>query len=455
MHRIKVLVFCILLMWMVPICRTAKAKAAWKAGVAKVVITPTTPMWMAGYASRNHPAEGKLTDLWCKVLALECASGSRAVFITLDLIGIDRALAQSICSQLAAQHHLARDKIAICTSHTHTGPVVGMNLPTLHYLTLNKEQQLLVDQYLVQLEKNVASAVDEAVQHLAPAKLTWGSGICGFATNRRNNSEEQISHLRARGLLTGPVDHDVPVLAARSENEELMAVVFGYACHSTVLSSYQWSGDYPGFAQIEIEKKHPGCVALFWAGCGADQNPLPRRSVELARNYGARLATSVDETLVGVMQPLKSELTTAYAEVDLPLGTLPTREEIEADTTSRNKYVAARAKMLLEQIDSGQPLSPVYPYPIQTWTLGNELQFIFLGGEVVVDYAVRLKIELNGRKTWVAAYANDVMAYIPSRRVLLEGGYEGGGSMPYYGLPTTWSPDLERSIVDEVHRQLQ
>jgi hypothetical protein len=206
---------------------------------------------------------------------------------------------------------------------------------------------------------------------------------------------------------------------------------------------------------MELETLHPGCVAMFWAGCGADQNPLPRSTVELAQHYGRRLADAVDSVLLtSKLLPLADRLATSYAEIDLPLAELPTQEQIDADTQSTNRYTVARAKMLLEQLASGKPLSPTYPYPVQTWRIGGDIQFVTLGGEVVVDYAVRLKAELSGPKTWVAGYANDVMAYIPSRRVLIEGGYEGGGAMVYYGLPTVWAPEVENAIVAEVHKQL-
>jgi hypothetical protein len=124
-----------------------------------------------------------------------------------------------------------------------------------------------------------------------------------------------------------------------------------------------------------------------------------------------------------------------------------------ADAISTDRFVAARAKALLEDIDAGQPLKQSYPYPVQSWKIGQDAQWLFLGGEVVVDYAVRLKSELNGTRTWIAGYSNDVMAYIPSRRVLMEGGYEGGGAMVIYGLPTIWAPQIEEVIVAEAHRQ--
>jgi hypothetical protein len=213
---------------------------------------------------------------------------------------------------------------------------------------------------------------------------------------------------------------------------------------------FQWSGDYPGFVQLELEQAHPGAVALFWAGCGADQNPLPRRKPELAGEYGRRLARAVDEVLGGVMTPIEGNLWAEYAEVDLPFAELPSSEDLTAQAASSDRYEAQRARLLLEQIQAGQPLSPTYPYPVQVWKLGPDLLFITLGGEVVVDYALRLKHELGAKRTWVAAYTNDVMAYIPSRRVLIEGGYEGGGAMVYYGLPTVWAPEVEEVIVGKV-----
>jgi hypothetical protein len=410
-------------------------------------------MWMAGYASRDHVAEEKLTDLWAKALVLRDPQAQTVVLITLDLIGIDRPLSQSICQKLMQKHGLKREQIAINCSHTHTGPVVARNLRPMHYLQLSDEQKKMVDDYANYLEESVVKVVDDAFNSLIPSQISWGSGRATFATNRRNNVEAKIPELRELGQLKGPNDHDVPVLAVRAPDGKLRAVAFGYACHSTVLSSFQWSGDYPGFAQIALEEKHPEAIALFWAGCGGDQNPLPRRTVELAKHYGQSLAASVEAVLAAPMTPIAGGLTASYQEIDLPLGALPTRDDLVRDTQSKDKYIAARATTLLEDVDAGRALPASYPYPISVWKLGPDVQWVFLGGEVVVDYAVRLKSELTGSKTWVAGYSHDVMAYIPSRRVLTEGGYEGGGAMVYYGLPSPWGPEVEERIVAEFHRQ--
>ena len=434
--------------------------STWRAGVGKVCITPEDSMWMSGYGSRDQPAQGKLTDLWAKILVLESASGQRAVLLTLDLIGIDRGMSKSICDRLHERYQLSRNEILICTSHTHTGPAVGANLQSMLDWRLSDPQRQQIGDYTESLVIKISDEVGNTLQSLQPVFISTGNGQCDFAVNSRNNTEDQVKSLRTNGSLIGPIDPAVPVLALRNRAGDLVCVVFGYACHATVLSSYEWSGDYPGYAQMELETRYPGCVAMFWAGCGADQNPLPRRTPQLAAHYGRRLADSVETVLLTMeMNSVDPTLAVEYAEISLRFSKIPTREEIERDLMSPDPYTVSRAKLLVKQLENGQAIPETYPYPIATWKLGDDLghqiRWIALGGEVVVDYALQLKSLFPSQHTWVTAYANDVMAYIPSRRVLLEGGYEGGGAMLYYGLPSAWDESVEQSIVDEVRRQLR
>ena len=373
----------------------------------------------------------------------------------MDLIGIGRAFSLSLTDRLKQRYGLSRHQIALNISHTHTGPVVAKNLRPMHYAILDETQKKLVENYAARLETEVVKVVGEAINDLEPARIGWSSGTVTFAVNRRNNKEANVAELRRDGMLKGPVDHDVPVLAVyRKDHDSPKAVVFGYACHATVLSFYQWSGDYPGFAQINLQREIPGCVAMFWAGCGADINPLPRRKVELAENYGRQLASAVQQVLQHPLKDVAPSLHTSYREIKLPLGTLPTAEQLKADAMSSNKYVKSRAELLLRNLSRGEALAAHYPYPVAVWRIGDDLHQVFLGGEVVVDYAIRLKAEFGDKPIGVAGYSNDVMAYIPSRRVLREGGYEGGGAMVYYGLPAPWAPEVENLIVNEVKSQV-
>ncbi|MCA9187053.1 MAG: neutral/alkaline non-lysosomal ceramidase N-terminal domain-containing protein [Pirellulaceae bacterium] len=436
----------ILFVWMVLWTTLADAAETWRGGVAKVEITPQQPMWMAGYAARNHPAEGTLTPLWAKALVLEDATGTAGVIVTLDLVGIDRALSQEVCETISQRHGLPRERVVLNVSHTHSGPVVGGNLRPMHLDVLTAEQQQMVRDYSAHLQDKILQAVDEARASLEPVLLAKATGIATFAVNRRNNAEGNVPDLRLHGQLVGPYCHDVPVLTVRDGGSALKAVLFGYACHATVLDAYQWSGDYPGFAQLELEHRFPGAVAMFWAGCGADQNPIPRRQVELAKQYGQRLAVAVEEVVAGTMENLAPKLAAQYREIDLPLDDLPTVDQWNSDVNSNDRYRAARAKFWMEQTQLGNPPSQTYPYPVQIWRLGERLDWIFLGGEVVVDYALQLNRTTDGQVRWVAGYSNDVMAYIPSRRVWQEGGYEGAGAMVYYGLPTRWAEDVDQRI---------
>ena len=400
-------------------------------------------------------AEGKLTDLWAKVLVLKPKTGDMAILITMDLVGIDQTLSDSIRKRLADEYGVEVERIVLCCSHTHTGPVVGMNLAPLHYLQVERVHQAQIDKYAVWLKSQVIKSVSVAMKNLSSGSVSWGTGRCAVAVNRRNNREASVPSVRSRGELAGPTDHDTPVLVIKDLDHRIQVIVFGYACHATVLSFYQWSGDYPGYAQMALESRLPGVQAMFWAGCGGDQNPLPRRKVELARHYGERLALAVESVIATQeLRPLAASLESRSACIPLPYASVPELSELRETLDSKDRFEKARAQWLLSIVETNGGLSETYPYPIVTWNLGDQIQWVFLGGEVVVDYALRIKKENRGTSTWVAGYTNDVMAYVPSRRVLREGGYEGAGAMVYYGLPGPWSETVEQRIMDEVTSQL-
>ncbi len=428
------------------------AEAGWKAGTGRVAITPKQPMWMAGYASRTKPSEGAVHNLWVKTLALEDPAGQRAILVTLDVCGIDRDLSNRVRDALKFRHTLDRDRIVLACSHTHSGPVVGTNLQTMY--KIDAVQQQRIAEYAEFLAAAIVTASRQAIDRLEESQLAWGTGRCDFAVNRRANKEAQVPELRGRLALQGPVDHDVPVLKVTGAKGALLALVFGYACHCTVLDSYKFCGDYAGFAQIDLENGHPGAQAMFVAGCGGDQNPIPRRALELAAGYGNQLAESVEEALLGPLKSIDGPVKTGYAEIALAFASLPTKEQIERDTASNDYFIASRAKHLIKTIERQGRLDPTYPYPVEVWRLGG-LTWVFLGGEVTVDYSLRIKRNLGSSHTWVSAYCNDVMAYIPSLRVLKEGGYEGGGAMVYYGQPAVWSDRVEEAIIAAVARRIQ
>ncbi len=426
----------------------ASPAVEWKVGIATVDITPTGPIWMAGYAARKHPSEGVAQPLHAKALALEDKKGNRCVIITSDLLGFPRAVSEPIADKIRQRYGLRRDQVLLTSSHTHSGPVIRESLISMY--PLDAAQIAAIRTYTERLETLVEDVVGAALKDLAPAKLSFGRGHAEFGVNRRMLKD---NHYVIGVNPEGPVDHEVPVLRVTGADGRLRAVLFSYACHNTThgADNYQIHGDYAGAAQEELEKAAPGAVALFFLGCGADTNPNPRGTLEYVRAYGHSMAQAVQAALSNPMRPVHGPLRTAFDRVDLPFATPPTREQLQARLQDPDIYVQRHARNLLEELDRNGRLRSSYPYPISVVKFGKDLTLVALAGEVVVDYALRLKRELTPPdKLWVAGYSNDVFAYIASRRVLAEGGYEAETSMIYYGLPGPWAPTVEDTVVNKV-----
>ena len=413
--------------------------ATWKAGTAKADITPVKPIWMAGYGGRTKPSDGILHPLWAKALALKDAKGNRAVIIGTDTLGMTASIYANLKARLAKEHNLQPAQIMLNASPTHTGPALRGGLYDIY--PLNAERIKRIEEYSARMEDAIVRITGEALAKLEPVTLKHGIGITRFGVNRRENKPySDVPKLIAAQALKGPIDHDVPVLAVY-KGLELKAVVFGYACHSTTLGIQKFSGDYSGYTQITLEKSHPGALALFSAGCGADINPLPRRVVHLAERYGIMLAAAVEEVLLQKMETLQPTLVTRIKTIPLEYGALPEPAVLATTAKNQNSYRGRWAARMLELTTSGK-LPKTYPYPMQCWRVGN-LTWLTMGGEVVVDFSLKFKKQF-GPRTWVTSYCNDVMAYIPTLRVLTEGGYEGQSSMAVYGLPADrWKPNVE------------
>jgi hypothetical protein len=415
------------------------SQAAWQAGTASVDITPSQSIWMGGYAARTHSSEGIRQHIFVKALALKDETGAVTVLVTSDLLGFPGDVSATIFNRVQQRFGLPRERVVLNSSHDHSAPVVGHMLsPAYPYGETNLK---IVSAFTAKLQDQVVEAIGKAIQNLAPAQLSFEQGLAGLAVNRRRVGHREYP---------GPVEQDVPVLAVRAPDNTLRAIVFGYACHNTVLDDYQINGDWAGYAQAELEKKYPGVPALFVQDCGADANPLPRRSVELAEHYGDTVATAVDQVLHGKMRSVEGPLTAAFTSVDLPFQQPPSREELESRTHDKNALLQRHARLMLQTIDRDGKLPDHHSYPIQIWQFGKDLTFIALGGEVVVDYSLRFKHKYGFDTLWVAGYSNDVFAYIPSRRVLEEGGYEGGGAMIAYGQPAPFTADVEEIVAQGV-----
>jgi hypothetical protein len=420
----------------------ARADDQYSVGVAAVDITPDYPVRLNGFGHRRTELEGVTQRIWAKALAIGSDAQKPVVLITIDNLGVRQSMVEELARRLSQKAGIARERLAVTFTHTHTAPKVSGACETIMGWPVPPEHQRHIDRYTAELTDALEKVSLAALADRKPARLAWAVGQVGFAKNRRTEG--------------GPVDHDLPMLVVRSaEDDAIRAIYVSYACHCVTLSHNQVSGDWAGYAQEAIQREHPGAIALVSIGCGSDSNPtsgVTGDNIAAAAEQGGEIAKQVARLLQGPLTPITGPVAATLQTIELPLNKPPTREELQA-AAANDDPAGHNANYQLEKRARGEALQSTIVYPIQTWSFGDSLSMIFLAGEVCVDYSLRLKQELGAAHLWVHGYSNDFCCYIPSERLLKEGGYGGGAEIVYFALPATLAPGLEERIVAEVHRQ--
>jgi neutral ceramidase len=424
-------------------------------GVAVEDITPSFPIRLMGYGSRKTESEGVTSRLKARAVAIgaDDADGGPAVLVAVDNCGVGAKLTEEVAARLKTKVGLKRERFAVCSTHTHCGPALSNELDFIFGTPIPADQKARIDRYTRELTDSLEKVCIAALQARLPANLAWGQGQANFAANRRVLKDGRWINFGVNP--SGPVDHSLPVLRATDSAGKVRVVLFGYACHCTTLGGEfnQICAEWTGYACDEIERQFPGATALAIIGCGADANPEPRRNLEDAKQHGQAAAREVERLVRSALTPLPCKFEARLRRLELPLESPPDRAALE----SRTRLPGSEgffAKTLIARLERGESLATAVPYSVETWCFGNELAMVFLPGEVVVDYALRLKWEIDRDRLWVVAYSNDVPCYIPSRRILSEGGYEADLSMVFYGHPTRFAPAIEDLIIQAVHALL-
>jgi hypothetical protein len=416
-------------------------------GVAKVDITPQTPVRMYGYAARKTESEGIAGRLEASALAIGDDEGDGpAVLLSVDCGAVPPDVRQEVFERVGADVSLRPERFMLSNSHNHSGPnLKGMG-------SMSGEEHEHLARYKRELTDRLEKVVREALASRKPGLLAWSKGSVGFAANRRVLKEGKWAGFGA--VPDAPVDHTLPVMRVTDADGKLRAVVVNYACHCTTLRGNfkEIHGDWAACAQQFIEADHPGAVALVTIGCGADSDPCPHGTVELCEQHGRALADEVKRLLQGPMQPIEPKLTARLAPLEIPFEELPPKEKLQE--LAKKSHPARR---LLERLERGEQPPDTKSFQIGTWVFGDDLAMVFFSDEVVVDYALRLKRELDGSRLWITAYTNDVSTYIVSGRLIEEGGYEVRNSLSAaisYGQPDQLQPPMEDRIVNRVRELL-
>jgi len=427
-------------------------------GVSVVDVTPSYPIRLMGYGSRKTESEGVASPLKVRALVIggdevNNANAGPAVLIAVDNGHVGAFMTDEVARRLQGKAKIRRERLVTCATHTHCAPALASGIDFIFGTPIPADQRARIERYTRELIDAMEKVALQALAARAPGLLAWGQGSAGFAANRRVLKKGKWVDFGVNP--NGPVDHSLPMLRVTDAAGKVRAALVNYACHCTTLGGEfnQICAEWAGYACDDIERQNPGATALVVIGCGADANPEPRRNLDDAKNHAAALSYEANRLLASPLAPLPGRLDAAFKQIELPLGPRPGREALE----KRSRLDGAEgmfARSLLEKLDRGETLPSTVPYPVQTWCFGDDMAMVFLGGEVVVDYARRLKLETDAKRLWVTAYSNDVPCYIASKRVLDEGGYEADLSMVFYGRPGRFAPETEDLIVRTVHELL-
>jgi neutral ceramidase len=433
-----------------------------RAGAARAKITPEELGWLGGYGHRNRPAEGVAADLWTRALALEDNQGHRCILANADIHIFTRRLHREIVEAARTRFGLEKDDVMLIATHTHSGPALPEGFDPIISWGLNEHELRKLQAAADRIRDQTLDAMGRALAGLRPARLSFGRGEARFGVNRRVRTGDGDYTFGANP--EGVADPDVPVLLVESPDRTPLAVVFTYACHNTTIRNghkgfYQYHPDYAGVAAEQVERQLPGSTAIYVTGAAGEIDPQPQGGLEQAERHGKTLAAVVLATLDRPQRrPIGGPLRTKYQEILLPLDKIPSRQKYIELSQSPGAYRQRHARQILAQMEAGTLPSEV-PLPIQVWRFGKDLTLVALAGEVGVEYALRLKREFGADQVWPVAYANEVPCYIPSARVLREGGYEAGwdrdkgpevpgatGNILFYGWAAPLAPGVEDQI---------
>ncbi len=285
------------------------SKAPYLIGRATVDITPEYPVRLNGFGFRRIESEGVRQRIYAKALAISRDEGKPLLLVTADTLCIPDSLAERVAARLKEKAGVTRDRIAFTATHTHTAPMIRDVAPTIFGMPIPDEHQRHIDRYSREFEEAIEKVALAALADHAPARLFYGIGNVGFAANRRSKG--------------GPVDHDLPVLVAKTPDGKVLAIWTTYACHCVTLSDNKISGDWAGYAQALIQREHPGATALVSIGCGADANPssgVTGDKGDRAEAHGLEIAQEVNRLLANNLTPLDGEIGAVLQRIESATG---------------------------------------------------------------------------------------------------------------------------------------
>ena len=434
-------------------CEGEAGEWPWSIGYAEADITPSKGyVQMSGFG-RERYAQGVQTPLLTQTLALRDQNGHTSVLITADISGFDRVMSEALRRTIAQKHSVPPENVILNASHTHWGPAVRFHAtyacggPNVWYMAF--------------MEEKILANVEAAMKNLSPATLEYSStDFRGIGCNRR---------LPKDGLITwgphpeGSFDGHTPILRIKRDQKPRQLLVVGHGCHPTSSGGIEkWSADYPGAMRDCLAKKLPGTKAMFVQGCGGDAKIVhndpktskltfaadPNRAKEAGQKLAQAVMTHIEKQR---MIHIEGQLVCKLASGQLSYGERWPLEEIERQALGpRRHYMTWIARQFLARPDHSES----YRYDVQVWKLGNQLTIFGMEGEVCSPWGPMLRSMAPTEHAMVIGYASNVDAYIPDKRIVREGGYEGGDAQKFF-LPGPFTENIDSEIKQIVTRAIE
>ncbi len=412
-------------------------------GAAAVDITPPKGCPMAGYYSYRG-AEGTHDPLWAKAVVLE-KDGTTVALVALDLISTPRKIVEESRQAIEKRTQIPGTQVMISATHSHTGPILHDGSARADIFTADGAK--IAKEYVAALPGQIAEAVAKAHAARRPARVSFATGIeDGLAFNRRfhmkdgsigwNPGKKNPNIVRP----AGPTDPSVPVVLFETDEKtpQPIAIYVNFALHLDTVGGLYFSADYPyTLARCLAAVYGEDVVTVFTAGCCGDVNHInvasdkPQKGHGEAARIGTRLAAEVLRTCEKLTPAAAGPLRVSREIVELPLAPVTSddvaaAQRVVADLEAKTKP----APKFLEQVqafkalDISQRLGKPLAVEVQVISLGSDLAWVSLPGEIFVELGLQIKRGSPFPQTIIAELANGSIGYIPTRVAYSQGHYE-------------------------------
>ncbi len=396
-----------------------------RAGTARIEITPTMPVKLAGYESRKELSRGVHDPLSARAMAFSQGS-HRLVLVSIDNLGFYSRTADPLRQAILDACQLQPSELFLCAIHTHSAPALTLSAETGHPNNV---------EYTKWLQGKLVEVVRSALEQLAPVQVGVGSGSSPVGANRREVVQDEAGKTkivlgRNPSLLT---DREVQVLKlTRTDRDEPAGVLFAYATHSTSLGprNYLISGDVHGLAEQFLEKYlGAGLVTPGFAGASGNVDPWFRILPGFNTTNGwipepVLLGTMLGEEVAQVQSGIRQWSTNG------PIRTAIQTLELPGKTNSAAKAGAADSPVAF----------------VMTVARVGDIAFVGLGGEVFNEIGLAIKRASPFPHTFVFTHCNGAAGYLPTSPSYPEGGYEVESS--------PFAPGADRRLAEEATRML-